>query len=1135
MEPLPLTTRPPIKPVVVASSSTDIFKNTSDLINGDQIDLQDTTSETPLTTEPSSELLTKEHILKNESASGPEKNHPEDDPDNEQHSSTIRQRSASFLKNILKRAHSFKRSRSEEPPSTENSAQIDACKDEDVDKKQLSSKQRSAAFLKNILLKKTDSDKQEEEQTLHELESKKTSEESKASSNDQKDFEEDAEKLPKTKQRGFLKNIRSHLSKKSDEKANEAELSQDLKSDQGDLENTLEENHKRRSSGAGFLKNILERSHLTKKARSEEKGHTEVKFSQEVEDSEATENDNDVTVVDTKKPNVKQRSSAFVKNILDRSHLTKKDKDNTFEQTDESENLQAEEADEAEREHITPNQNIKQRSSAFVKNILERSHLTKKSNDIKCENNVEDNETKSVENYQLSNSMHGSTFFVDNLLEENQFKTGGADVTELEGSEPKESQQPSYEHNSTYFVEVKNINSDRVESYEVDISKCDQTDPDKVSLNNGRENPNKSIKQRSAAFVKNIRSHLTNKSEDQADEQDARENSTTHFDETDDTGELPTAKEGNQQKSIKQRSATFVSNVLERSHLKKKSAGKPEEQEEKEITELQFENSTETEPSDGLLEEDTTINVKQRSAAFMKNILERSHLTKKSEAKTHEEQVQVEVESTAASEETHDEIKHPNIKQRSATFVKSIIERSHLKKKSDTTESENIDNDDTDLAEHNSEEAESLNEPSKESKSSNVKQRSAAFVKNVLERSHLTKKPETISDVLNVESNAVTDSDAHFDCEEKKTVTVRERSTSFLKNILDRKHSTSKTQSEQTADEANQAAADDSEIASTHTNIKKPPAQCCHPIVEKLKTMADKQYNKGKSSIRKMTLKPDERLQLDEPQTILNLKESPRATRNKGFASYVVKHQDSDDVLEIVEMDESPSEVRRRREQEHAERLVSVLVPDEIIELPVHSNVELEENADAISIEPTINELLEEEFKSNPPPKKSPRKSKEHHYEDIDDGDPLVAELAEQLRREDETFARQMLETSSNVLRPLDSVESADSTEVATEPAKGALAPISSLDSTSSDDERRSRLPAVSEDQASLDVVLEILEPQDSSARKSNLKRDPSPGLEKKVTFSASTEAVEDIEEIMFTGGEQSEQQQVDGRWSKMR
>lgn len=348
------------------------------------------------------------------------------------------------------------------------------------------------------------------------------------------------------------------------------------------------------------------------------------------------------------------------------------------------------------------------------------------------------------------------------------------------------------------------------------------------------------------------------------------------------------------------------------------------------------------------------------------------------------------------------------------------------------------------------------------------------------------------------------------------------KATEVLKSILKRAHPQKKLDI---------AKASNSTHATADNNTS-PKTKCCHPLVDKLKTMADKQYHKGKRNIKKYALRGDDpKIVLEEEQKILNLKESPRAER-KVFASYVVK-QDSDDVLDIVEMDESPSEVRKRRDEEHEER-TSILVPDEVIDLPTKNG----NDTDAISIEPTINELLEEEFKSNPP-KKAPRKSKDHHYEDIDDGehDPLIQDFIQHLslHKEDENIVNEL--KNSSTLRPISSVDSTESTEddeqkTTLQKSPGLLAPISSIDSASSDEDRRVHLASLSEESDQINVV--VLDSSDM--KRSNLKRETSPNAEKKVTFSPSTED-EPVDEPHREDVDLPSDQLkvVDSRWSKMR
>lgn len=318
---------------------------------------------------------------------------------------------------------------------------------------------------------------------------------------------------------------------------------------------------------------------------------------------------------------------------------------------------------------------------------------------------------------------------------------------------------------------------------------------------------------------------------------------------------------------------------------------------------------------------------------------------------------------------------------------------------------------------------------------------------------------------------------------------------------------------------------------------------CCHPFVEKLKTMADKQLHKAKQyrAIRKHPLHDDERIDLNEPQPILKLKESPKAER-KEIASYVVK-QDSDDVLEIIDLDESPSEVRRHREEE---RFIS---PDEIIELP-HSQADAkDDNKDADSIEPTVAEILESELKRTPPPK-SPRKQKEHVYEEIDqpvqDVDPLANDPAIQdfisnlsLRKEDDRISKELgdkwEDEGGSVLRPLSSIESEEADEDQ-KPTSNILAPISSIDSTSDDEKKLAHLPGLQEENDEIVDDRKVETRSDETKEfelKSLLKREASPCSDKKVTFSMSTE--ENSDEPHREDVDLPDHVKITSKWSKMR
>lgn len=329
---------------------------------------------------------------------------------------------------------------------------------------------------------------------------------------------------------------------------------------------------------------------------------------------------------------------------------------------------------------------------------------------------------------------------------------------------------------------------------------------------------------------------------------------------------------------------------------------------------------------------------------------------------------------------------------------------------------------------------------------------------------------------------------------------------------------------------------------STHQLSSPTNTACCHPLVEKLKTMADKQLHKAKQyrTVKKHPLPDDERIELSEPHQILKLKESPKADR-KEIASYIVK-QDSDDVLEIIDLDESPSEVRRHREEERS----TIILPDEIIELPLSQDNAKDDNKDAESIEPTVADILESELKSapTPPPPKSPRKHKEHVYEEIDqpplvdslENDPLIQDFISHLslRREDDKIANEFEDVSVPNLRPLSSIDS--ETDEEQKPTSKLLAPISSIDSASDDEKKLVPLPGLQEesdeivDDRKVDTKSEETKEREL---KSLLKREASPSSDKKVTFSMTTE--ENLDEPHREDVDLPEHVKLTSRWSKMR
>ncbi|CAH1713006.1 unnamed protein product [Chironomus riparius] len=98
--------------------------------------------------------------------------------------------------------------------------------------------------------------------------------------------------------------------------------------------------------------------------------------------------------------------------------------------------------------------------------------------------------------------------------------------------------------------------------------------------------------------------------------------------------------------------------------------------------------------------------------------------------------------------------------------------------------------------------------------------------------------------------------------------------------------------------------------------------------LQKIKKMADNQISKvKKSSIKKIPVAKDE-IVLNEKLEILKLKESPKSNHRE-LPAFIVK-QDSDDTIDIVDLEQSPSESRKQRLIESG-----IVTPDEIINLPV--------------------------------------------------------------------------------------------------------------------------------------------------------------------------------------------------------
>ncbi|XP_050336800.1 uncharacterized protein LOC126763383 isoform X1 [Bactrocera neohumeralis] len=346
-------------------------------------------------------------------------------------------------------------------------------------------------------------------------------------------------------------------------------------------------------------------------------------------------------------------------------------------------------------------------------------------------------------------------------------------------------------------------------------------------------------------------------------------------------------------------------------------------------------------------------------------------------------------------------------------------------------------------------------------------------------------------------------------------------------------------------------------------NGKNTDQKHCYPIMKKLKSMADRQ--KKRLNIKRIHLGRDEKIVLGEETKILKLKKSPKAER--GEIPHFIEKQDSDDVLEIMELDESPSRKRRDDGREDEERTeaangiheeneqmdtnqseaISIVVPDEIIEIPklVENNSELpttsketvstenlqqseEIEDDATALEADVTAI--ESATTAAPPKKAPRLRREHVYEEIEADLPpemltqppttdvgvlelgAIETLKESLAKQDSSTLKHIEEGIKPL--PLDRMGSSEEDQVATAAAAAAadkptinlLAPLSSVDSASSDEDRnRAQLSPVTEesDAASVEDNLRIVDDNEPIDLKPAIKKEASPApSDKKVTFS---------------------------------
>lgn len=294
--------------------------------------------------------------------------------------------------------------------------------------------------------------------------------------------------------------------------------------------------------------------------------------------------------------------------------------------------------------------------------------------------------------------------------------------------------------------------------------------------------------------------------------------------------------------------------------------------------------------------------------------------------------------------------------------------------------------------------------------------------------------------------------------------------------------------------ENSKASISKSDSGSLKRKIKNP--------LERIKRMADNHFKKVKSSIPKMPFKKGE-IVLNEELTIRKLKESPKAERRE-ITSYVFKHQDSDDTIEIVQLEESPMENRRRKENK-------LVTPDEIIELPTNEDdaqkqqQEVESEASTIDTNDiTLSESSSQKDETNP--SKSSVRGRE--YEDIEDYISKITSDIEhvernpnkELKRQNDIMSNEAIfdEFSMVMNRNIRKSLSAQDERIRQELAKRIpkiedlekqisdedkeekaeevtqkqihlLAPISSIDSTSSDEHSKIQLSILAEESETSD------------------------------------------------------------------
>lgn len=277
------------------------------------------------------------------------------------------------------------------------------------------------------------------------------------------------------------------------------------------------------------------------------------------------------------------------------------------------------------------------------------------------------------------------------------------------------------------------------------------------------------------------------------------------------------------------------------------------------------------------------------------------------------------------------------------------------------------------------------------------------------------------------------------------------------------------------------------------------------PIMKKIQKMANRQKNR--LHIKRIHLRKDERIEFNEQTKILKLRDSPKSQRSD--IPHFIEKQDSDDVLEIVELDESPSRKRKddyRHHRDYDEKATGTTTAESTFvskELP--------------PLRPKRRDHIYEEISNGNSHKLNARTDDGFHF--ILDATSVQA-IKQSLNTQDNSAMNEVMtavNTTANGIR-LDRMGSSEEDQASlpdtcpnivggrSASKSNLLAPLSSIDSTSSDEDNRNRkqLQTLIEEETTSDqeqqsTVFEVQLLATNLSFKKELSPAPS---EKKVTFT---------------------------------